>query len=89
LDKIAFQKEFFQYLPKIRNNCDYESYRRVLERIDQLLNQSGLEAVEEEVKHLIDSLGKNGRHILAGSHNLQGNIPFANLAIMVKTVKGG
>lgn len=40
---IPFQPEFRQAIPEVIGNRDYRIFRETLERIDQILNQSGIE----------------------------------------------
>ena len=48
----------------------------------KLIMEATPEAFKTEILRLVDVLGKDGGYVLAPTHNIQANVPFANLAAM-------
>jgi uroporphyrinogen decarboxylase len=51
----------------------------------KILPYGTVQQVEDEVKHIIEVLGKDGGFVFAPGHNIQALVPAENIDAMIKT----
>ena len=57
--------------------------------VQQLLPHGTPQMVRDEVRRLIDEVGRDGGFIISPSHDMPGDIPVENMVALIETVREG
>jgi uroporphyrinogen decarboxylase len=57
--------------------------------VQQLLPHGTPQMVRDEVRRLMDEVGRDGGFIISPSHDMPGDIPIENMVALIETVREG